>query len=103
MREIEDAMPATELTEWSVFYQQHPFGEYRADLRAGIIASTIAAAHGNKNANPLQFMPVVSTENALLGDSGPSPRAREAAQVTNALMQASSRLKHYVIRRKKKG
>jgi hypothetical protein len=31
-----------ELAEWAAYYQCEPFGEERADLRAGIVASVIA-------------------------------------------------------------
>ena len=92
-------MPATELVEWSLFYEQHPFGEFRADLRAGIVASVIAASAGNKNVKPSDFMPLVKRE-AAASTRGPSAAASEAAAVTNALMKASARLKHYFIRRK---
>ena len=102
VREIEDSMPATELTEWALFYAQHPFGEVRADFRAAIVASTVSASAGNKNAKPSDFMPLVNKEAAAAG-AGPSAAAVEAAAVTNALMKASSRLKHHFIKRKKKG
>jgi hypothetical protein len=101
VREIEDTMPATELTEWALFYQQHPFGEFRADLRAGIVASVIATTSGNKNAKPTDFMPLTMKEWTEM-KVGPSSRALEAARVNEAFMKASSRLKHHIIRRKKK-
>jgi len=101
VREIEDSMPATELTEWALFYEQHPFGEFRADLRAGIVASVVAQTAGNKNAKPSQFMPLIMKELTTLG-AGPSPAAVEAAQINDAFMKASSRLKHHIIRRKRK-
>lgn len=37
-----------ELSEWMAYYGQEPFGDVRADLQAGIIASTIA----NVNRDP---------------------------------------------------
>lgn len=36
---------ARELAEWEAYYAIEPFGEERADLRAGIIAATVANAH----------------------------------------------------------
>jgi len=90
-------MPATELTEWALFYEQHPFGEFRADLRSGIVASTIAQVNGNKNAKPSDFMPLLKRER----ERAPSARALEAARVNAAFLKASSRLKHRVIRRNK--
>ena len=102
VREIEDTMPASELTEWALFYQMHPFGEFRADLRAGIVASVIAQTAGNKTAKPSDFMPLVAKEDAATRH-GPSAAALEAASVNAAFMKASSRLRHNIIRRKKKG
>lgn len=53
-------MPARLLTEWMLFYGLEPFGERRADLRAGIIAATVANASRSKRRRPYhaeQFMP----------------------------------------------
>lgn len=40
-------MPARELTEWMAFYSVSPFGEERADVRAGIVAAVVANTHRN--------------------------------------------------------
>ncbi len=53
-------MSASEFHEWFVFYQMEPFGEWRSDLRAGIVASTFASAHrrkGSRRPTPKDFMP----------------------------------------------
>ncbi len=39
--DIETKMSAAELMEWMEDYNTEPWGERRADLRAGIIASTV--------------------------------------------------------------
>lgn len=44
------------------YYELEPFGEERADLRSGIVASTVANAHRDpkrrrKPFRPLDFMP----------------------------------------------
>lgn len=41
-------IPSRLLTEWMVYARLEPFGEERADLRAGIIAATLA----NVNRDP---------------------------------------------------
>ena len=49
-----------EMTEWAAFLQLEPHGEDRADLRAGIVASTIANANrkkGTRAFKPSDFMP----------------------------------------------
>lgn len=53
---------ARELAEWEAYYRLEPFGEERADLRAGIIAATEANAHRDakkhrKAYEPGDFMP----------------------------------------------
>ena len=53
-------MGSDELTEWMAYYQLEPFGDYRADYRSGVVASTFANAHRTKDANPFRpedFMP----------------------------------------------
>lgn len=60
VRELERRMSAGEFHDWLVYYAQEPFGEDRADLRAGIVASTIANVHrgkGGKAFSPRDFMP----------------------------------------------
>lgn len=53
-------MTSAQLSEWMAFYRLEPWGEERADLRAGIVASTIANSNrgkGQKPFKPQQFMP----------------------------------------------
>lgn len=51
-----------ELTEWQIYLNLEPHGEERSDLRAGIIASTIANTSRDpkksKPFKPKDFMPV---------------------------------------------
>jgi hypothetical protein len=42
VRELLARVDSHELTEWMAFHNLDPWGEYRADLRAGIVASTVA-------------------------------------------------------------
>ena len=48
-----------EFAEWLAYYELEPWGEERADLRAGIVASTIANVHRGKGKafQPGDFMP----------------------------------------------
>ena len=54
-------MPYRIWQEWIAYSEVEPFGEWRADLRAGIIASTIANCLSRKKGRPAfkpsQFMP----------------------------------------------
>ena len=54
------AMPYPLMRQWLAYDQLEPIGETRADLRAGIIASTIANVQRSKGAaayKPGDFMP----------------------------------------------
>ena len=60
-REISSA----EFAEWIAYDRIDPFGEERADLRAAIIAATVANAFRGKNGKtfmPVDFMPLVARE-----------------------------------------
>jgi len=52
-------MSSEELTEWMAFHQDNPFGLWRQDLHAGIIAATIANVYAKKGHRftPDDFMP----------------------------------------------
>jgi len=57
-------MTAEDLTEWEALYTIDPWGEERADLRMGIMASLTDACHRAKG-NPLKpadYMPFVEVE-----------------------------------------
>ena len=49
-----------EFAEWQAFYRLSPWGDERADLRAGIIASTVANVHRDRKSRsykPADFIP----------------------------------------------
>jgi hypothetical protein len=53
-------MSLSEYASWRDYYEDEPFGDVRADLRAGVVAMTVARAiGGNKDAKPIDFMPIV--------------------------------------------
>lgn len=60
-------MPYEELQKWSDYYALEPFGEIRADLRAGAICATFANANRDpkKRAEsyvPSDFMPYLKQQ-----------------------------------------
>lgn len=62
VRELLARIGSDELTEWMAFYQLEPFGDFRADVRSGIMASTFANANRARDAKPFtpeDFMPFV--------------------------------------------
>ncbi len=55
-----ERVPSRLISEWMEYANLEPFGEERADLRAGIVASTMANVWRGKNgkaAKPGDFMP----------------------------------------------
>lgn len=57
VRELLQGMRSRDLTEWKMYSYLEPFGEERADLRAGIIASVIATVNSGESFSPAYFMP----------------------------------------------
>lgn len=75
-------MSSAQFAEWRAYAQIEPFGEDRADLRAGIVASTIANANRGKGQKPFtaqQFMPSFEPE------TEEQARDRLIAKALNAL------------------
>jgi hypothetical protein len=58
--ELKQRMPYAEFIQWIARYRLSPFGDERADLRAGIVASTMANCHATRRSKafePSDFMP----------------------------------------------
>jgi len=63
--EIEGTMSSREISEWMAFYRLEPWGDDRADLRTGIVASTIANVNRGKDTKsyqPQDFMAFTEKE-----------------------------------------
>ncbi len=59
-----DDMTSEELSEWMAYDRLDPVGEFRGDIRAGIISSVVAniarqafGKKGTKKTQPMDFMP----------------------------------------------
>ncbi len=62
--ELGQSLSYKEFRQWCAYYQIEPWGEYRADLRTGILAATVsnifsAYAGTEQQAQPIDFMPYV--------------------------------------------
>jgi len=58
--ELLSRISSKELSEWMAYFQLEPFGEGRADLRMGILASLVSnmfTKKGSKRYTPKDFMP----------------------------------------------
>lgn len=82
-------MGSGELTEWRAFYGLHPFGEDRADLRMGILASLTANINRDKKRKafaPQDFMPFCAApESDLIEPKTPEEEARAVEALFHGL------------------
>jgi len=87
-----ERISSLELSEWMAYAQLEPFGEERADLRAGIVASVFANANRDpkKKGHPYQpkdFMPDFDAES----EEQKSPEEIYAMMRTWAMMQGGGK------------
>lgn len=57
-----------QLAEWAVYFEMEPFGETRADWRAGMLASVMANIHRARHQpayQPADFLPRMEEEAAI--------------------------------------
>lgn len=63
LSELLDTMDSDEYCLWAAEYERSPWGEFRDDLRGGVLAATVANYAGKSRkqnadpAKPLDFMP----------------------------------------------
>jgi hypothetical protein len=75
--ELFDRMPSDEFDLWVALYRRDPWGEQRADLRAGVIASTVANYAGKARsesagpAKPADFMPYLERQEQVEEEPDP--------------------------------
>ena len=78
-------MPSSEFTEWAVIYSIDPWGETRADLRAGIIASTTANVHRGKGKKAYaadEFIPDFDKARRATGKQSMQEQIAKARMIT---------------------
>lgn len=82
VRTMLSGLTGRELLEWEAFDRIEPFGEERADLRTGILASTLCNLRGRKGrrSQPQDFMPRFGGE--------PSRRRATTPAAMRAIMTA---------------
>jgi hypothetical protein len=88
--ELERQLSAFELSEWMAIYEREPFGDVRADLRAGIIAREVRAglSTGKSKVTPMDFMPIVKREMERTAPREQST-ANLVAQINAAMFRAA--------------
>lgn len=57
VRELLSRMTSRDVAEWKAYFSIEPFGEERADLRMGILASLIANVNRDKKRKSEPFVP----------------------------------------------
>lgn len=97
VREMLQKMSSAELTDWLAYWRLDPFGEERADLRAGIVAATTANvwAGKGKRAKPADFMPKFDTpRKARMSQDAMKTMFRTAAAAFNKTSEAKRKREH---------
>lgn len=64
-------MTDAQLTAWQAFYQISPFGDYRGDIQAGVIASTLANTFRGKGETPRKiedFIPFRKNRSTVISE-----------------------------------
>lgn len=67
--ELLHTVSSEELTMWRAFDLREPIGDWRHDLAAGVVASTLANVHRGKNVEafaPRDFMPLTPQKKLTL-------------------------------------
>lgn len=77
--EWKEVMSVNEFFEWQAYYEIQPFGPYRDDVDAAIVASTIANANTGKKYSYKDFMPIFRTRY--------SPEKRMSAEQIKGFME----------------
>lgn len=91
-------LTAAQLQEWIAYSRVEPFGELRADLRAGIIAATQANCHRSKRSQafkPEDFMPEFAQRKPeRMSSKAIASTLRQFATAHNAIVKARQGLAH---------
>jgi hypothetical protein len=83
-------MPSSELTEWIAYAAIEPFGEQRADLRAGIVAAATVNsgfARPKEAVRASDFMPFIESRRGPIQLADPVEHGKLISQVLFAGMQ----------------
>lgn len=90
-RILSEQLTSREITDWIAYEMVEPFGEYRADLRAGIVAATVANVHrpkGRRAFKPEEFMPNFGERKQQQSVADMHMIFREFAAAHNAALEA---------------
>jgi hypothetical protein len=82
VRELLARIDSRELSEWQVYHKLDPWDEKRSDLRAGIIASTVANCLNEKSWKPSDFMPKYGPP--------PEPEVKTVEQLKDAAIRIAA-------------
>lgn len=88
-----EAMTWAQFMGWSHYAGLEPFGEERADLRAGIVASVIANANRDRKKRPRPYEPTDFMPKFGKAQSSKEPITRERWEAMKARAKASGKPK----------
>jgi hypothetical protein len=62
--ELENSLGSSELVEWQRFWAREPWGAYRDNIHAGLIASTLANAFRGKGGKAITYQDFMLVDRA---------------------------------------
>ncbi|MEZ4714310.1 MAG: DUF4035 domain-containing protein [Caldilineaceae bacterium] len=71
--ELQSRMGQTEFLDWLEYYQVEPFGEVRAEMRMGMLASVLANIHRDSKKKPEAYSPKEFMATYEIGDAPSAP------------------------------
>lgn len=97
--ELQRSMSSAEFGEWVAFYSIEPFGDRVADLRAGVVASTVANVNRGKDSPVLAPIDLIPWAQEAKPDTPPPPEAVAAAFGVNLTEAKASGKRTFVLKR----
>lgn len=84
---------SVELAEWQAYYDLEPFGDQQANIRAGIIAATIANVNRKKNTRAFIYDDFILTSKLELEHNARRRRKQSTRQLGETLMGMTKKKK----------
>jgi hypothetical protein len=103
VRRCQQEISSAEFGEWIAFYSIEPFGDRYADLRAGVVASTVANVNRGKDTPPFSPLSLIPWAQEPKDDTPPPAEAVAAMFGVNLTEAKASGQKTFVIKRRASG
>ena len=86
LKQLYKEIDSSELSEWEAYYIIEPWGEQKADVRTGIIASTIANVNRGKNAKAFTYNDFILKSKLEFEHNARQRKKQSSEQLSSVLM-----------------